>query len=244
MTALALEPWIFGLSPTRSASRPAMTHRYRPGVALAEQTDDELMAEVAAGARREAAFRELVRRHGAAMTGVVRAVLRDRDRADDVVQEALLRVYESRERWVPGKGSLRGWLLRIARNLALNAQRDGARRATASLAPAADDSDEGRGLPADPRAARPDAPLERDEEVRALRAALDGLQAPDREVLELRYQQGLGFDEVGAVVGASGAAVKQRAWRALGRLRALLGGEPDAPARGRGRGPATGRGDR
>lgn len=220
MTALALDPWTLHLAP-RSASRLAMTHRYRPAVELAERTDDELMAAVASGARREAAFRELVRRHGAAMTGVVRVVLRDRDRADDVVQEALLRVYQSRERWAPGKASLRAWLLRIARNLALNARRDGARRGAAPLAEG--DSDEGRGLPADPRATRPDAPLERDEEVAALRAALDGLQAPDREVLDLRYQHGLAFDEIGAVVGSSGAAVKQRAWRALSKLRALLG---------------------
>jgi len=200
-----------------------MTHRYRPAVALAERTDDELMAAIAASARREAAFRELVRRHGAAMTGVVRAVLRDRDWADDVVQEALLRVYESRERYAPGKASLRAWLLRIARNLALNARRDGARRGALPLSGATDDSDEGRGLPADPRAGRPGATLERDEDVAALRAALDGLQPPDREVLDLRYQQGLAFDEIGAVVGSSGAAVKQRAWRALSRLRALLG---------------------
>lgn len=222
MTALALDPWTLALAPTRSASRPAMTDRYRPAVELAEQTDDALMAAVARGARREAAFRELVRRHGPAMTAVVRAVLRDRDRADDVVQEALLRVYEARERYVPGKASLRAWLLRIARNLALNAQRDGARRGAAPLDGAGDDSGE-RGRLADPRQVAPGATLVRDEEVRALREALDGLERPDREVLDLRYQQGLAFDEIGAVVGSSGAAVKQRAWRALSKLRALLG---------------------
>lgn len=186
---------------------------YRPAVQLAERTDDELMASIAGATSRDAAFRELVRRHGAAMTAVARAVLRDRDRSDDVVQEALLRVYEARERWAPGKGSLRAWLLRIARNLALNALRDGKRRGAAPL---------------DEEAARDDGPppgaaLEDDEDVSALREALGALPGADREVLALRYQQGLGFDEIGGVVGSSGAAVKQRAWRALKRLRALLG---------------------
>ena len=56
-----------------------------------------------------------------------------------------------------------------------------------------------------------------------VRAALARLAALDREVVALRFYEGLTHAEVAQGVGSSAAAVKQRVWRALGSLRALLG---------------------
>jgi RNA polymerase sigma-70 factor (ECF subfamily) len=70
------------------------------------------------------------------------------------------------------------------------------------------------------------------EELRArVRAALDRLAAPDREVLVLRYLEQLSHREIAAVVGASEAAVKARHVRALERLRGLLGHDPEEEQR-------------
>jgi RNA polymerase sigma-70 factor (ECF subfamily) len=68
----------------------------------------------------------------------------------------------------------------------------------------------------------PSEALMREEMRQRVRAALDALLGPEREVLVLRYLEQLSAREVGAVLGVSEAAAKKRALRALQRLRALL----------------------
>ncbi|HEV3445403.1 MAG TPA: sigma-70 family RNA polymerase sigma factor [Gemmataceae bacterium] len=68
----------------------------------------------------------------------------------------------------------------------------------------------------------PSAALQRGELRQQVRAALDALTEPDREVLVLRYLEQLSAREVGAVLGFSEAAAKKRALRALQRLRDAL----------------------
>ena len=68
----------------------------------------------------------------------------------------------------------------------------------------------------------PSAALQRQEMAYRVRAALDALPEPDREVLVLRYLEQLSAREVGAVLGISEAAAKKRALRALQRLHASL----------------------
>jgi RNA polymerase sigma-70 factor (ECF subfamily) len=170
------------------------------------------------GPAREAAFRELVRRHAATVRAVAVSVTGDGAAAEDVVQEVFLRVYQARERYVADRASFRTWLARIARNLALNARRDGARRRARSTALLDSDA-----APAAPDAL-PGEALEADDRARALRAAIERLPAAEREVLALRYQQGLSYDEIGEAMGAGAPAIKQRAWRAMQRLRSIFDG--------------------
>jgi RNA polymerase sigma-70 factor (ECF subfamily) len=68
----------------------------------------------------------------------------------------------------------------------------------------------------------PGEALLREEMRQRVRAALDELLGPEREVLVLRYLEQLSAREVGAVLGVSEAAAKKRALRALQRLRDLL----------------------
>lgn len=172
------------------------------------------------GPARDAAFRELVRRHAATVRAVAVSVMGDGAQAEDVVQEVFLRVYQARERYVADRASFRTWLARIARNLALNARRDGARRRARSSSMSLLDSD---AVPAAPGAS-PGEALEADDRARALRSAIERLPAAEREVLALRYQQGLSYDEIGEAMGAGAPAIKQRAWRALQRLRTIFDG--------------------
>jgi len=184
---------------------------------MAPPSDDALMRRLeATGADREEAFRLLVERHAAPLTRYVRAVLGEpAAAADDVVQEVFLRVYQARERYRPGGAPFRAWLLRIGRNLALNARRDGARRGAAALAEEAE---------ADPRPG-PVGTLVGRQRAARVRAAIARLPERDQEVLTLRYRQGLGYAAVAEVLGLQPAAAKQRGWRALKRLRAELGEE-------------------
>ena len=72
-------------------------------------------------------------------------------------------------------------------------------------------------------AATPSESLRRRELVGRVRAALDALSPPEREVVELRYLEQLSAREVAAVLGVSEEAAKKRALRGLQRLRDLLG---------------------
>jgi RNA polymerase sigma-70 factor (ECF subfamily) len=65
----------------------------------------------------------------------------------------------------------------------------------------------------------PSAALEREESRKRVRAALEALADPDREVLVLRYLEQQSAAEVAAVLGITEAAAKKRALRALQRLR-------------------------
>lgn len=175
-------------------------------------TDDELMEAVQrARSDRDDAFRELVRRHAASVQGLVRAVLGRGEGVDDLTQEVFLRVYTARERYVAGRGELRAWLLRIARNLALNARRDRTRRRTGSL----------EEEPPSP-GATPSRLLVRKLDLAALAAAVEKLPEGERELVRLRFREGLTYEEIGSMTGSGVAALKQKTWRALQRLRGLL----------------------
>jgi RNA polymerase sigma-70 factor (ECF subfamily) len=182
---------------------------------LTHSIDDELMAVLASAdsAGRERAFRELVRRHAAALTRWVDCVVCDPGHSDDVVQETFLRVFQARERYTPGAAAFRTWLYRIARNRALDGLRAQKRRPVERLA-----SDAGPVL-ADPS---PEATLLARERAERLRAAVETLPPGDREAVLLRYDEELSYDAIADLIGASASAVKQRVFRARKRLRALM----------------------
>ncbi|MEZ6184960.1 MAG: sigma-70 family RNA polymerase sigma factor [Planctomycetota bacterium] len=177
-------------------------------------TDDALMGRLRRGSppARDAAFRELVRRHARGLRAYV-APIAGPAQADDVIQETFLRVYQHRQRYEAGPASFRTWAYRIARNLALN------RRRKEQRVRPLEDVGSGRLVAA---GKGPEAKLTAQLEGDALRAAIEGLGRSDREVVTLRFQRGLSYSEIAEVTGASPAAVKQRTWRALKRLRDTL----------------------
>ncbi len=71
----------------------------------------------------------------------------------------------------------------------------------------------------------PSRRLQREEQRQRVRAALDRLPDPDREVLVLRYLEDLSTAEAAAVLGVSEGAVKMRLLRAVQRLHDLVRGE-------------------
>jgi RNA polymerase sigma factor (sigma-70 family) len=83
-----------------------------------ELSDDALMSGVAA--RDSAAFRVLVDRHSARPYRVAWRMLNDRVEAEDVAQEALLRLWDKAENWRAGEAGVSAWLTRVATNLCLD----------------------------------------------------------------------------------------------------------------------------
>lgn len=83
-----------------------------------EQSDDALMVRVAG--RDSVAFRVLVDRHMTSVHRVAYRMLGDAASAEDVTQEALLRLWDHAARWQPGGTGVGAWLRRVATNLCLD----------------------------------------------------------------------------------------------------------------------------
>jgi RNA polymerase sigma-70 factor (ECF subfamily) len=170
--------------------------------------DHDLMARAAQGDER--AFRELARRHAGSALRLARRILGSEALAEEIVQDAFLRVWTNAPRWRP-EAAFRTWLYRVVINLCLNAKR---RPADLPLAAAGD--------PPDPA---PDAgaALEQRERDRQLAAAIDRLPARQRAAIVLTYQEGLGNAEAAAVLGMSVAGIETLLVRARRSLREAFG---------------------
>lgn len=88
--------------------------------AIPHDEDDACMLRMQGGDRR--AFEDLVERHQSALVGFFIRHLRDAQLAEDLTQETLLRVYNQSWDYLP-RGSFRGWMFRIARNLLIDSTR-------------------------------------------------------------------------------------------------------------------------
>src|SRR3954451_12146680 len=172
--------------------------------------DHDLMARAAKGDER--AFRTLAQRHAGAALRLARRILGNETTAEDVVQDAFLRVWINASRWRP-EAAFRTWLYRIVVNLCLNARR---RASDLPLDAAEDVPDAGLA---------PDEQLELRERDRHLTAAIDTLPVRQRAAIVLTYQEGLSNAEVAAVLDASVSAVETLLVRAKRALRAALGAE-------------------
>ena len=157
-----------------------------------------------------AAFEALVRRYLDRVAGVAaRCLGGDRHEALDVAQEVFVEAWSMLPGWREG-GSLFSWLYRTTLNLCSKRLRK-RRRIVLSGAQA----------PETPSAPPPDD-LARADHADALRMALDGLTAQQREVFLLRHEEGLPLDRIAARLGVAVGTVKSHLHRALTALRETL----------------------
>jgi RNA polymerase sigma-70 factor (ECF subfamily) len=141
---------------------------------------------------------------------------RSEARAEDVVQQTLLRIHRARGRFLPGAAGV-PWAMAIARRLLIDElrYRKGDRLA-ASL------DDESVGDPVDPAPSPAELLAARQLAVR-LDEELAKLPQGQREAFELIKTEELSIAEAAAVLGTTATAVKLRAHRAYLALRAVLG---------------------
>jgi RNA polymerase sigma-70 factor (ECF subfamily) len=109
---------MYGVEPaTRAPDRELSS---RPGRHNQQQAlrDGQLMAAVARGDQH--AFGELVETELPRVVAVARRVLGNDSEADDVAQEAMLRLWRQAANWRTGEARVRTWLYRVAVNLAID----------------------------------------------------------------------------------------------------------------------------
>lgn len=173
-----------------------------------DRTDDELVVHAVAGD--EGAWGEIVERHLASVVSFAWYRLGDRQEAEDVAQETLLRFSRKAPDWTPGGPKVRTWLYHVAGNLCIDRQ----------------------------RARRPEVPIENAEDVAVIdiRPHLDGkLDAsrvvgralndlPERQqvVLILVYYQGYTVREAADMLAISEHAAESLLARARRAMRAAL----------------------
>jgi RNA polymerase sigma-70 factor (ECF subfamily) len=180
---------------------------------LRSLADEELMPLVADGDAR--AFEVVFDRHGGAAFSLAYRMCGRRAMAEDIVQEAFLSLWRTGARYDRMRGSVRSWVLGVVHNRAVDAFRTGAVRAGRDV------SDEGLAE----RMAAPDrteVQVAKRDEAREVRAALVGLPAEQRKVIELAYFSGFTHTEIAAMLGLPAGTVKGRMRLGLAKMRLAL----------------------
>jgi RNA polymerase sigma-70 factor (ECF subfamily) len=186
-------------SPTTPSSEHA-----RPGV----DADQEVVEALSRGETRRAIA--LCIRHAPSIGELCMAILGSQSEADELTLQTLLMAHQRFDDW-RGDGSLRAWLLGIARHECVErlekSRRRGAQRALvhAQSTGVHGPGESGRAV--------------------AARALLEHVRPSDREALLLRYGTELTLEEVAAVSGIDPAAARDRVSHALLRLRSVLESE-------------------
>ena len=177
----------------------------------AATSDAVLVARMAGGDA--TAFGELVARHIGGMLGVARRMLRDDAEAEDVTQEAMLRLWRLGDGLTLGAGGVRPWLRRVVSNLCIDRIRAGK-----SL----DVTDEVPEVPTPPSQLHD---LEHGEMAGRVDAALKALPERQRLALTLFHFEGMSQVEVAATMGISDEAVESLLARARRALKSSLADE-------------------
>lgn len=171
-----------------------------------------------------AAFEELVLRYQTRLVRVLEHLVSRRDLAEDLAQEVFLRVYRSRQNYVPG-AKFATWLFTIANNVASNALRDRSRRREVTLA-----SHESGPLGVRPldrmvqasSGAMPARQLDKAEMRDIVRLAMESLSERQRLAVLLNKFEGMSYADIATAMEMSPQAIKSLLSRARENLRQIL----------------------
>jgi RNA polymerase sigma-70 factor (ECF subfamily) len=152
-------------------------------------------------------------RHLGSIVSVARRMLRDDAEAEDVAQEAFLRLWRSGATLEIGPAGIRPWLRRVVSNLCLDRVRGQGRVKVVEE------------LPEVPEPAKQLAALESQDVQRRVGTAMEKLPERQRLALTLFHFEGLSQIEIGNILGVSDEAVESLLSRARRQLKAELKSE-------------------
>ncbi len=169
----------------------------------------------AVGAGDRAAFAALYAQTAAQLFGVALRMLRQRDRAEDVLQESFVTIWQRAGDYDPTKGAPLTWLITVLRHRAIDALRRSARQPERLAEPE-------EALLA--LVAGPADSADRGSDLRALQNCLGELGPEQRRAMLLVYAYGLTQEELAARIATPLGTVKSWIRRSLERLKKCLDG--------------------
>lgn len=197
-----------------ASARPLKVPLQGPSGPAALSSDGQLLVRYAQGDARAA--RDLAARHVPVLLGYARRMLGgDAAEAEDVTQEAMLRLWRIAPDWQDGRAQVSTWLYRVVTNLCIDRLR---RRTAAPLDQVAEPSDGRPGVV---------AAMMQASRAAALEAALDGLPDRQRQAVVLRHFEGLSNPEIAAVMEVGVEAVESLLARGKRGLVAALASRKD-----------------
>ena len=169
-------------------------------------TDLSLLQRIVA--RDTTALAELYDRHGRLLFSLILRIVRDRGEAEEILQEAFVRVWTRAEKYDARIGGPLPWIVRVARNCAIDRLR--ARRIRAMVdAPSIDLAAVEATAPAT-GIQTPEAAVLDSERRRTLTGALAGLSAEQRQLIEAAFFEGYTHSELAERFGLPLGTVKTR----------------------------------
>lgn len=182
--------------------------------------DDALLAAYAGGA--PDAPRAMTLRFAPMAHRVALRMLGDRAEAEDVAQEAMIRLFRVAPGWRPGGARVTSWLYRVTANLCSDRLR---RRVPLPIEAAAEVAAPGQA---------PEERLTDDARLEALTVALADLPERQRLAVVLRHIEGMANPEIGEIMGVGTEAVESLVARGKRALAAALAGRREALGYGEG----------
>lgn len=210
-----------GSRPRLAPGAPA-AHRAAPATNPdPDDAKDRALLDLARAGSRDA-LAKLLGRHQGRIHAVCRRMTRNPDRADDLTQEALLKVIRGLDRF-SGRSKLSTWIVRVTMNVCLTDARREKHRRHASLDRPGWSSEDGEGSGADFLAdqTEPSAPerVQQSEEQRLLARAMARLEPEQRALLILRDLHDVDYADLADHLGVPVGTVKSRLFRARAALR-------------------------
>ncbi|MCB0618192.1 MAG: sigma-70 family RNA polymerase sigma factor [Saprospiraceae bacterium] len=176
-------------------------------------SDDHIVGLLRADARQ--AMDPILQKYGGALYWAVFKIAGTKEVAEDVLQEAFVKIWKSADSYDEDKGKLFTWLLQIARNKAIDRVRTGKFQANRTSRSIDETVYEQKGLSEEMSIGDP-----------GLRQQVEKLDPKYRQIIELVYFQGYTQAEITEELGLPLGTVKGRVKIALRELRKLLGRDP------------------
>ena len=182
-----------------------------------DPTDVHLLQRIAA--HDTAALAELYDRHSRLLFGLILRIVRERGEAEEILQEAFVRVWTRAETYDARVGGPLPWIVRLARNFAIDRLR--ARRSRAAIDTPASGEHVAEAVPASDIHS-PEGIVLNTERRQALTDALAGLPADQRQLIEAAFFEGYTHSDLARRFGLPLGTVKTRIRTGMTAMRQRL----------------------
>ena len=189
---------------------------------ISRAEDADMLQAVMAGDG--TAYRGLVEKYQGRVYAMVYGMVRNREDARDITQEAFVKAYRNLDSFRL-EASFYTWLYRIAMNLAIDFTRKRKRRETAGFDDGIAQRDDDGSIADVHQQEGPGRALERKQLFDQIMTAMEKLPDDQRQVILLREMEGLAYKEIAEVMGIPEGTVMSRLFYARKKLQKLLAGE-------------------